>query len=92
MRQKNTQTDSFDESSLLMIPAEFADRVDDVVHLSQRHSVHPQVELIEVRTDLLVVIGIVFRQLLSRGKITFYSLIFMEWAMNCKVCVLWALW
>lgn len=32
------------------------------------------------------------RQLLSRGKITFYSLIFMEWAMNCKVCVLWALW
>lgn len=21
-----------------------------------------------------------------------HSLIFMEWAMNCKVCVLWALW
>ena len=75
-----------------MIPAELTDRIDDVIHLPQGHSVHLLVELIEVRLYLLVVIGIVFRQLLSRGKITFYSLIFMEWAMNCKVCVLWALW
>ena len=41
---------------------------------------------------ILFILAFIFRQLLSRGKITFYSLIFMEWAMNCKVCVLWALW
>jgi len=44
------------------------------------------------RVDDLVIKSVELRQLLSRGKITFYSLIFMEWAMNCKVCVLWALW
>lgn len=42
--------------------------------------------------ERLIINNIEVRQLLSRGKITFYSLIFMEWAMNCKVCVLWALW
>ena len=75
-----------------MIPAELTDRINDVVHLPQGHPIHLLVELIEIRFDLFIVIGIMFRQLLSRGKITFYSLIFMEWAMNCKVCVLWALW
>ena len=75
-----------------MIPAEFTDWVNNLIYLPQGHSVHLLVKLIEVRADLLIIVGIVFRQLLSRGKITFYSLIFMEWAMNCKVCVLWALW
>ena len=43
-----------------MIPAEFADRIDDVIHLPERHSVHLLVELMEVRTDLFVIVGIVF--------------------------------
>ena len=60
MRQKNTQTDSFDESSLLMIPAELTDRVDDPIHLLERHSIHLLVEFIEVCANLLIIIGIVF--------------------------------
>ena len=43
-----------------MIPAEFADRVDDLIHLPQGHSVHLPVEFIEVRLYLLVIVGIVF--------------------------------
>ena len=43
-----------------MIPAEFAHRVDDLVHLSQGHPVHLLVELMEVRSYLLIVVGIVF--------------------------------
>ena len=43
-----------------MIPAEPTDRINDAVHLPERHPIHLLVELIEVRTDLLVVIGIVF--------------------------------
>lgn len=43
-----------------MIPAELADRVYDFVHLPERHSIHLLVELVEIRTNLLVVIGIVF--------------------------------
>ena len=75
-----------------MVAAERTDGVDDLVHFSDGLAVHGGIERIEVLTNGLVVEAIAFRQLLSRGKITFYSLIFMEWAMNCKVCVLWALW
>ena len=81
-----------DKASSFVIPAEGTDGIDDLIHLPQLHTVHCLVELIEILLDLGVVHRIDFRQLLSRGKITFYSLIFMEWAMNCKVCVLWALW
>ena len=43
-----------------MIPAKLADRIDDLIHPPQRYSVHLLVEFVEVRTDLLVVVGIVF--------------------------------
>ena len=43
-----------------MIPAQLTDRIDNFVHLPERHSVHLLVELMEVRTDLLVIVGIVF--------------------------------
>ena len=43
-----------------MIPAEIAHQVNDLIHLPEQHSVHLLVELIEVLTDLLIVIGIVF--------------------------------
>jgi len=43
-----------------MIPAEFAYGINDLIHLPELHPVHLLVELIEVRTDLLVVIGVVF--------------------------------
>ena len=75
-----------------MIPTQFTDWINNLIHLLQRHSVHLPVQFIEVFIGLFVVERFILRQLLSRGKITFYSLIFMEWAMNCKVCVLWALW
>lgn len=39
----------------LIIPAEFADRVDDLIHLPERHSVHQLVELMEVMFELVIV-------------------------------------
>ena len=60
MCQENTQANPFDESSLLVIPAELADRIYNVVHLPQWHPVHLLVELVEVCADLLVVIWAVF--------------------------------
>ena len=42
-----------------MIPAQPAHRIDDVVHLPERHSVHLLVELIEVRTDMFIVVEVV---------------------------------
>ena len=60
MCQKNTQTDSFNEACPLMIPAEPANRIDDLIHLPQRHAIHLLVELVEICTDLLIVVGIVF--------------------------------
>lgn len=38
-----------------MIPAEFTDRVDDLIHLPEGHSVHLLVEGIKIRFDLFVV-------------------------------------
>ena len=43
-----------------MISAQFADRVDDLIHLPQGYPVHLLVEFVEVSFNLLVVIGIVF--------------------------------
>ena len=43
-----------------MITAEGTDWVDDLIHLPQGHTVHLMIKLIEVCTDLLVVIGTVF--------------------------------
>ena len=58
--QSHTNLDSLNKTCPLMIPAELADRVYDFVHLPERHSIHLLVELVEIRTNLLVVIGIVF--------------------------------
>jgi len=58
--KQNTQANPFNEASPLMIPAEFTDRVDDLVHLPERHSVHLLVELVEICADQLVVIGLIF--------------------------------
>ena len=84
--------DTFLETGFFVVTAEGTDRVDDLIHFPEGFAVHGCVEIIEVLPDDLIVESVELRQLLSRGKITFYSLIFMEWAMNCKVCVLWALW
>ena len=81
-----------DEAGAFVVAAESADWIHDLIHLPERHAVHEFIQLVEILLDLVIVHQVDFRQLLSRGKITFYSLIFMEWAMNCKVCVLWALW
>ena len=75
-----------------MVTAEGTDRVNDLVHFTEGLTVHGCIEIVEILADDLIIESVELRQLLSRGKITFYSLIFMEWAMNCKVCVLWALW
>ena len=48
------------KSSLFVIPAEFADWVDDSIHLPERHSIHLLVQFVEVRTDLFVIIRTVF--------------------------------
>ena len=84
--------DTFLETGFFVVTAEGTDRVDNLIHFPEGFAVHGCVEVIEVLSDDLVIESVELRQLLSRGKITFYSLIFMEWAMNCKVCVLWALW
>ena len=80
------------KSNPFVFPAKSTDGIDDLIHLPQALAVHLAVEFIKAAFDGAVIQTVGFRQLLSRGKITFYSLIFMEWAMNCKVCVLWALW
>ena len=90
--QSDTNLDTFLEACLFMVTAENTDREDDLIHFSESFAVHGCIEVIEILADDLVIESVELRQLLSRGKITFYSLIFMEWAMNCKVCVLWALW
>ena len=43
-----------------MIPAEFANRVYDFIHLPQRHPIHSTVQFFEVRLYLLIIVGIVF--------------------------------
>ena len=43
-----------------MVTAQFADWIDDLIHLPKRHPIHLLVELIEICLYLLVVIGIVF--------------------------------
>lgn len=43
-----------------MVTAQHTDRIDDLIHLPQGHSVHLPVEFIEVRLYLLVIVGIVF--------------------------------
>ena len=48
------------ESSLFVIPAELTDRVNNFVYLPERHSIHLLVQLVEVRTDLFVIIRTVF--------------------------------
>jgi hypothetical protein len=58
--QKNSDADSIDETRTLVIPAEFADWIDDLIHFPQGHSVHLLVEFIEVCLDLFVVIRIDF--------------------------------
>jgi len=90
--QSDADFDAFLEAGFFVVTAEGADRVDDLVHFPEGLAIHGCIEVIEVLPDDLVIKSVELRQLLSRGKITFYSLIFMEWAMNCKVCVLWALW
>ena len=59
-RKPYTNLDSLNKTSLFIIPAELADRVNNVIHLPQGHSVHLLVKLIEVRADLLVVVWAVF--------------------------------
>lgn len=44
--QPYTYLDTFNESSPFMIPAELADRVDDLIHLPERHPVHPLVSVL----------------------------------------------
>ena len=43
-----------------MITAEGTDRIDNLIHLPERHPIHLLVQLIEVCFNLLVVIGTVF--------------------------------
>lgn len=43
-----------------MLPAEFTDWVNDLIYFPERHAIHLPVEFVEVRTDLFVVIEIVF--------------------------------
>ena len=59
-RKPYTNLDSLYKPCLLMIPAEFTNWVDDLIHLPQGHSVHLLVELVEVRFYLLVVVWAVF--------------------------------
>ena len=59
-RKPYTNLDSFYKPCLLMIPAEFTNWVDDLIHLPQGHSVHLLVKLIEGRADLFIVVWIVF--------------------------------
>ena len=42
-----------------MVTAQLADRIDDLIHLPQGHSVHLLVKLIEIRLYLLIIVGIV---------------------------------
>ena len=90
--QTHPNLHTVDEAGAFVVTTEGADWIHDLIHLPERHTVHQFVQIMEILLDLVIIHQIDFRQLLSRGKITFYSLIFMEWAMNCKVCVLWALW
>ena len=58
--QRNTNLDTCVKANPFMIPAEFANRVDDLIQLTERHSVHLLVELIEILADLFIVVGVVF--------------------------------
>ena len=51
--------DTFHKASLFMVTAEGTDRVDDLVHFLQRHSVHLPVQFVKVFLDLLIIVGIV---------------------------------
>ena len=60
LRQQNTHANSFEKTSFFMVTAKFTHRVYDFIHIPERHLVHLLVELIEVSSDLFVIVGIVF--------------------------------
>ena len=51
--QSNTNFDSLYKPCPLMVTAEFAHRVDNLIHLPQGHTVHLPIELVETVTNLL---------------------------------------
>ena len=56
----NTNLDTFNEASLFVIPAELTNRIDNLVHIPDGHSVHLPVKFVEIRFDFIVVIGAIF--------------------------------
>ena len=58
--QRDTDTYAFDESRLLMIPAEGTDRIDDLIHTPQGNAVHGLVQRMEVVFDFVIVQGVGF--------------------------------
>ena len=67
-----------------MIPAELAHRIDNLIHLSQWHSIHCLVKCIEVCFDFFIVIRMILvvtfvQQAQNRVRIT------EAWRMLCNV-------
>ena len=56
----NSRLHALNKTGLFVIPAEDTARIYDFVHLSERHPVHPLIQLVKVCLYLLIVIGIVF--------------------------------
>lgn len=75
-----------------MIPAELADRIDDAVHLSQRHPIHLLVQLMEIRLYPLVIVWItLIVALIEHGQdgisITKAGRICFD--MSFQFCIIW---
>ena len=47
--QKDTYLDTLHKTSFLMVTAQLADRIDDLVHLPERHPIHQLIQFVEVR-------------------------------------------
>ena len=51
----DADTYAFDESRLLMIPAQRTDRINDIIHLPQGRAVHCLIQRMEVGLDFVIV-------------------------------------
>ena len=73
-----------------MVAAEPANRIDDLIHLSQWYPIHLPVQFLEIRLYLLVIIGIVLVEAFieqPQDRIRMYLLLWSQFLMpsgiNC---------
>ena len=53
--QPDADLHTVDEAGAFVVTAEGADRIDDLIHLPERHAVHQLIQLMEIPLDFVIV-------------------------------------